>query len=102
MTSINSNDLPLIPNIVSIQFLRQASSMLDIPIRTTATAILYYHRYKLFMSKQEKVIHLEDTIREEEALFIHEELLTTTCLHLACKATEVPRKVRDVVNVGYR
>ncbi|KAI8393558.1 uncharacterized protein BYT42DRAFT_551454 [Radiomyces spectabilis] len=30
------------------------------------------------------------------------QLLATTCLHLACKSTEVPRKVRDLVNVGYR
>jgi len=29
-------------------------------------------------------------------------LLTTTCLLLACKATEMPRKVRDLVNVGFR
>lgn len=28
--------------------------------------------------------------------------MITTCLHLACKVTEVPRKVRDLVNIGYR
>ncbi|KAI7866394.1 hypothetical protein BDF14DRAFT_1812755 [Spinellus fusiger] len=35
-------------------------------------------------------------------LSMNEELLATTCLHLACKATDIPRKVRDLVNVGYR
>ena len=29
------------------------------------------------------------------------ELLAATCLHLACKQTEVPRKVRDIVNCAY-
>lgn len=28
-------------------------------------------------------------------------LLITTCLHLACKQTEVPRKIRDIINVGF-
>ncbi|KAI9287898.1 hypothetical protein BC943DRAFT_317340 [Umbelopsis sp. AD052] len=33
---------------------------------------------------------------------IFRQLLATTCLHLACKATEVVRKIRDVINVCYR
>ncbi|CAO3631010.1 unnamed protein product [Mucor fragilis] len=93
---------PLIPRIAPIQFLRQSSSMLDLPIRTTATAVLYYHRFNEFMNSKEKVINVDGTLTEEDALYQNEELLTTTCLQLACKATEVPRKVRDLVNVGYR
>ena len=100
----NTNELaaPLIPNIAPIQFLRQSSSMLDIPIRTTATAVLYYHRFNDFMNSKEKVINVDGSLSEEDVLYQNEELLTTTCLQLACKATEVPRKVRDLVNVGYR
>ncbi|KAK4518151.1 uncharacterized protein ATC70_001502 [Mucor velutinosus] len=93
---------PLIPSIAPIQFLRQSSSMLDLPIRTTATAVLYYHRFNEFMNSKEKVINMDGALTEEDALYRNEELLTTTCLQLACKATEVPRKVRDLVNVGYR
>ncbi|RCH83708.1 Cyclin- protein fam58a [Rhizopus azygosporus] len=72
------------------------------PIRTTATAIIYYHRFKAFISDKEKVIHVDGSINAEDAINANEELLATTCLQLACKATEVPRKVRDLVNVGYR
>ncbi|OBZ85872.1 Cyclin-related protein FAM58A [Choanephora cucurbitarum] len=101
MAKVNQT-IPLISNIASIQFLRQASSMLDLPIRTTATAVIYYHRFKTFMDNREKTIFLDGALTEEEVLYRNEELLTTTCLQLACKATEVPRKVRDLVNVGYR
>ncbi|CEP07047.1 hypothetical protein [Parasitella parasitica] len=93
---------PLIPNVASVQFLRQSSFMLDLPIRTTATAIVYYHRFNEFINHKEKVINVDGTPTEEDVLYQNEELLTTTCLQLACKATEVPRKVRDIVNVGYR
>ncbi|GAA5806144.1 hypothetical protein HPULCUR_011674 [Helicostylum pulchrum] len=95
-------DIPLIPNMSAIQFLRQTSSMLDLPIRTTATAIVYFHRFNAFISSREKVVNMDGSINAEDALYNNEELLTTTCLQLACKATEVPRKVRDLVNVGYR
>ncbi|KAI9355554.1 cyclin-like protein [Pilaira anomala] len=95
-------DIPLIPNMSAIQFLRQTSSMLDLPIRTTATAIVYFHRFNVFISNREKVVNMDGSINAEDALYNNEELLTTTCLQLACKATEVPRKVRDLVNVGYR
>ncbi|KAI8636386.1 hypothetical protein BD408DRAFT_426202 [Parasitella parasitica] len=54
------------------------------------------------MSSKEKVINVDGTLTEEDVLHQNEELLTTTCLQLACKATEVPRKVRDIVNVGHR
>ncbi|KAI7890028.1 cyclin-like protein [Mucor mucedo] len=102
MSSNSSQEVPLIPNMSAIQFLRQTSSMLDLPIRTTATAVVYFHRFNVFMSNQEKNIHVDGSINAQDALYTNEELLTTTCLQLACKATEVPRKVRDLVNVGYR
>ncbi|CAO3684572.1 unnamed protein product [Rhizopus microsporus] len=101
-TNMANSTLPLMPNVKSIQFIRQTSAMLDLPIRTTATAIIYYHRFKAFISDKEKVIHVDGSINAEDAINANEELLATTCLQLACKATEVPRKVRDLVNVGYR
>ncbi|RCH97690.1 Cyclin- protein fam58a [Rhizopus stolonifer] len=93
---MTSHQPPLIPNIVAVQFLRQASTMLDLPIRTTATAVMYYHRFKTWMDHKEKVIHL-DGMTEEEALYQNEEASEH---HI--NSTEVPRKVRDLVNVGYR
>ncbi|KAI9492435.1 cyclin-like protein [Zychaea mexicana] len=96
--------LPLIPNLASIHFLRQAGAMLDLPVRTTATAIMYYHQFNRFMllNKGGKPTRNDRLVDESMPLNTNEELLTTTCLHLACKMTDVPRKVRDLVNVGYR
>ncbi|CAO3650263.1 unnamed protein product [Mucor hiemalis] len=95
-------DVPLIANMAAIQFLRQASSMLNLPIRTTATSVIYFHSFNLFMNKREKKVNVDGSLNPEDVLYANEELLTLTCLQLACKVTEVPRKVRDLVNVGYR
>ncbi|KAL9557097.1 hypothetical protein MBANPS3_001554 [Mucor bainieri] len=65
---------PLIPSVAPIQFLRQSSSMLDLPIRTTATAVLYYHRFNEFMNSKEKVINVDGTLTEEDALYQNEEV----------------------------
>ncbi|KAI8332585.1 hypothetical protein BC941DRAFT_435970 [Chlamydoabsidia padenii] len=56
------------------------------------------------MSKHQDKTHIRNNQHVDSALplYTNEELLATTCLFLACKATEVPRKVRDLVNVGYR
>ncbi|KAG2227032.1 hypothetical protein INT45_006439 [Circinella minor] len=96
--------LSLVPNLASIHYLRQAGAMLDLPVRTTATAIMYYHQFNRFMllNKGKKPERNDRFVDENMPLYMNEELLTTTCLHLACKMTDVPRKVRDLVNVGYR
>ncbi|KAI8147477.1 hypothetical protein BJV82DRAFT_348124 [Fennellomyces sp. T-0311] len=93
--------LPLVPNLASIHYLRQAGAMLELPVRTTATAIMYYHQFNRFMllNKGGKPSRNDRFVDESLPLNTSEELLTTTCLHLACKATDVPRKVRDLVNV---
>ncbi|KAG1057761.1 hypothetical protein G6F43_000404 [Rhizopus delemar] len=80
-----TSTFPLLPNMKAVQFLREISAMLD-----------------LFISQRERVVHIDGAINAEDAVYNNEELLTTTCLQLACKATEVPRKVRDLVNVSYR
>ncbi|ORX54427.1 hypothetical protein DM01DRAFT_1335576 [Hesseltinella vesiculosa] len=88
----------------TIQFFRYASTMLDLPVRTTGTAMYYYHRFHHFMSKYKNAPHPRNGQSVHAALPLHtnEELLAITCLLLACKTTDMPRKVRDLVNVGYR
>lgn len=46
------------------------------PIRTTATAIIYYHRFKAFISDKEKVIHVDGSINAEDAINANEEVKT--------------------------
>ncbi|KAI7877494.1 hypothetical protein K492DRAFT_171647 [Lichtheimia hyalospora FSU 10163] len=101
---MKDTELPLIPNLATIHYLRQAGAMLDLPARTTATAIIYYNQFHHFMlvNKNSKCARNNQWVDESMPLYTNEELLATTCLHLACKATDVPRKVRDLVNVGYR
>ncbi|CAO3614405.1 unnamed protein product [Cunninghamella echinulata] len=43
----------LLPNFASINFIRQASAMLNLPVRTTGTALYYYHRFHQFMSNNQ-------------------------------------------------
>lgn len=44
------------------------------PIRTTATAVLYYHRFNDFMNSKEKVINVDGSLSEEDALYQNEEV----------------------------
>ncbi|RUS15159.1 cyclin-like protein [Endogone sp. FLAS-F59071] len=90
-----------LPNLAAITFIRETSAMLQLPLQTIGTTLLYYHRYHEFMRRltSEKPIAPEE---EAECLQIEETLLATTCIHVACKTTETPRKIRDVINVGHR
>ncbi|KAJ2964425.1 hypothetical protein NQZ79_g644 [Umbelopsis isabellina] len=89
----------------TIHFFQEASIMLDLPTKTAATAIMYHHRFKQFMADAHTNPVKEINGHQVDvnlALDCDDELLATTCLHLACKATEVVRKLRDVINVCYR
>ncbi|KAL6612534.1 hypothetical protein LY90DRAFT_697581 [Neocallimastix californiae] len=44
----------------------------------------------------------EEILDPEIDIPLDNELLCCTCLYLACKSNEVNRKIRDVINVGYR
>lgn len=87
---------------------------------------MYHHRFKQFMADAHTnpvkeinghqvdvnlALDCDDEVRTFSSLktYINDffflcyyQLLATTCLHLACKATEVVRKLRDVINVCYR
>ncbi|KAI9283417.1 hypothetical protein BY458DRAFT_10430 [Sporodiniella umbellata] len=71
---MSTTDLPLLPNVQAVQFLRETSAMLDLPIRTTATALIYYHRFKHFISQKEKTIHINGLINAEEAICANEDV----------------------------
>ncbi|KAI9311705.1 cyclin-like protein [Dichotomocladium elegans] len=94
----------LFPNQATIHFIRTAGAMLELPVRTTATAIIYYHQFNRFMLMNKGKASMRNNHIVDEMLPLNtcEELLAMTCLLLACKATDVSRKVRDIVNVGYR
>ncbi|EGF77543.1 hypothetical protein BATDEDRAFT_27323 [Batrachochytrium dendrobatidis JAM81] len=72
-----------------IKFMVDCSDLLLLPQPTLATAIIYHHKHSHYYS-------IHPTLSQMDS-----ELLSATCLHLACKTTETPRKLRDIINVGY-
>ncbi|KAF9384986.1 hypothetical protein BGX21_001173 [Mortierella sp. AD011] len=81
----------------AIELIRIAGEILQFPPTTTGTALIYYHKYRAYLHQANKRGE-----RDNEASKADEYLFATACLHLACKCTEVSRKVRDLVNVTYR
>ncbi|KFH67423.1 hypothetical protein MVEG_06155 [Podila verticillata NRRL 6337] len=81
----------------AIELIRIAGEILQFPPATIGTSLVYYHKYRAYLHQAYKRGE-----RDNEATKADEYLFATACLHLACKCTEVSRKVRDLVNVTYR
>ncbi|KAF9094990.1 hypothetical protein BGX29_009219 [Mortierella sp. GBA35] len=81
----------------AIELIRIAGEILQFPPTTIGTSLVYYHKYRAYLHQAYKRGE-----RDNEAFRADEYLFATACLHLACKCTEVSRKVRDLVNVTYR
>ncbi|KAF9428345.1 hypothetical protein BGZ94_002686 [Podila epigama] len=81
----------------AIELIRIAGEILQFPPATIGTSLVYYHKYRAYLHQA-----LKRGERDNEATKADEYLFATACLHLACKCTEVSRKVRDLVNVTYR
>ncbi|KAF8943278.1 hypothetical protein BGZ47_005630 [Haplosporangium gracile] len=81
----------------AIELIRIAGEVLQFPPVTIGTSLVYYHKYRAYLHQAYKRGE-----RDNEAFKADEYLFATACLHLACKCTEVSRKVRDLVNVTYR
>ncbi|KAK9723065.1 hypothetical protein K7432_002174 [Basidiobolus ranarum] len=87
------------------QYIILAGEKLKLPQPTIATAIVLYYRVKNSQSQlssqgrqESKQLEQENETCDDLEVY----LLVTTCINLACKTTEVSRKVRDIINVGYR
>ncbi|CAO3565594.1 unnamed protein product [Mortierella alpina] len=81
----------------AIELIRISGEILQLPPATIGTSLVYYHKYRAYLHQANKRGE-----RDSEASKADEYLFATACLHLACKCTEVSRKVRDLVNVTYR
>ncbi|KAG0241643.1 hypothetical protein BGW41_005659 [Actinomortierella wolfii] len=81
----------------AIELIRISGEILQLPPTTIGTALIYYHKYRAYLHQA-----LRRGDKDNEAFKADEYLFATACLHLACKCTEVSRKVRDLVNVTYR
>ncbi|KAG0298607.1 hypothetical protein BGZ96_009681 [Linnemannia gamsii] len=81
----------------AIELIRIAGEILQFPPATIGTSLVYYHKYRAYLHQAHRRGE-----RDNEAFRADEYLFATACLHLACKCTEVSRKVRDLVNVTYR
>ncbi|ORX97985.1 hypothetical protein K493DRAFT_313839 [Basidiobolus meristosporus CBS 931.73] len=88
--------------ITPYQYILLAGEKLKLPQPTVATAVVLFYRVQ---TSQERLL-LQQKERqekgEESSHELEDYLLLTSCINLACKTTEVSRKVRDIINVGYR
>ena len=64
--------------------MKECAESLHLPQETLATAFIYFHGYR----------------KHDKSLDVY--MLILSCLCLSSKQTEVPRKLRDFINVGYR
>ena len=76
---------------VEADVLFRSGKALRFPIQTTATALVYYHRYCDFCEQQNRPVSTLPT-KTKSNLF-------TAILFLAGKATENIRRIREVLNV---
>ncbi|KAI8929718.1 cyclin-like protein [Entophlyctis helioformis] len=73
----------------AMRFLAATSDVLQAPPPALATAAVYLHR-------------LDDAAASDPHLAaIDAHMLAATCLHIACKHTETPRKLRDILNAAH-
>jgi len=73
----------------AVHILFRAGYRLKISEEATSTAIIFCHRY--ILSKTDFHGHNSSSF-----------LVAATCLFLACKVNEVPRRLRDVINVTHK
>ncbi|RKP08747.1 cyclin-like protein [Thamnocephalis sphaerospora] len=79
-----------------MDYLLLCGDLLDLPRITTAVAQIYMHRCNRHLAREAE--RHGTAGRSTTDLDVY--LMTSACLHLACKSTETLRKVRDMVNVG--
>ncbi|KAJ3411803.1 hypothetical protein HDV05_001702 [Chytridiales sp. JEL 0842] len=79
------------PAALPLDLILASAELLQIPQQTTSTALVYYHTWTTW----------EAEASTTELFHMDEILLATASIHLACKQTESPRKLRDVLNVCY-
>ncbi|KAI9343915.1 cyclin-like protein [Zopfochytrium polystomum] len=66
--------------------------MLALPQTTAATALYYLHSFQRFKAEQ---------AAKQLAPPLGDALMVSACIYLACKQTEMSRRLRDILNVGY-
>ncbi|ORX84587.1 hypothetical protein BCR32DRAFT_266210 [Anaeromyces robustus] len=105
MNTVNQHEY-----IYCINYMKKCSDLLKISQQTFSLALTFFHRFNNhYKNKNSKnTENLKNEINEDEIIDpninipLDNELLCCTCLYLACKSNEVNRKIRDVINVGYR
>ncbi|KAJ1902687.1 hypothetical protein LPJ71_005471 [Coemansia sp. S17] len=82
------------PTAEEVDYAKRAASMLLFPTSAWATGMVLFHRYCDYISNQQPPDGDNDIIPSHLCIML--------CLYLAAKATEEPRKQRDIINVGYK
>ncbi|KAI9017001.1 cyclin-like protein [Gaertneriomyces semiglobifer] len=75
-----------------VEFMLASGRMLKLDRPTVSTAFVYFYKYQEFYRKCNA---------ETQTTKVDDYTIATTCLHLACKNGEVPRKLREIINVAY-
>eukprot|EP01116_Phalansterium_solitarium_P015891 TRINITY_DN3565_c0_g2_i1.p1 TRINITY_DN3565_c0_g2~~TRINITY_DN3565_c0_g2_i1.p1 ORF type:complete len:214 (+),score=23.35 TRINITY_DN3565_c0_g2_i1:429-1070(+) len=70
---------------LGVLFIQEAGVKLEFPVQTTSAAAVLFHRFFLKRSFQE----------------FDKFLIATTCLYLAAKLEESPKRLRDVINTTF-
>lgn len=70
----------------AVLFMQEAGVKLEFPVATSSAAAVLFHRF-----------FLKRPIAEFDRF-----LITTTCLYLAAKLEESPKRLRDVINTTYK
>ncbi|KAK9367428.1 hypothetical protein V1509DRAFT_610680 [Lipomyces kononenkoae] len=80
------------------QLLFLLGEVLRLPLNTICTALIYTHKYRVFTRAARKSA---EQAGEEYCELIDDYSLSVTCLSLATKATESPRRLRELLVPAY-
>ncbi|KAK9485018.1 hypothetical protein V1527DRAFT_468378 [Lipomyces starkeyi] len=97
----DSEEQTLAPSVLpnnALQFLFLLGEVLRVPLNTICTALVFTHKYHVFTRSARQLAELAGQQYPE---LIDDYSLSITCLSLATKATESPRRLRELLVPAY-
>ncbi|KAJ8102052.1 hypothetical protein POJ06DRAFT_76094 [Lipomyces tetrasporus] len=99
--STDSEDQTLAPSVLpsnAVQFLFLLGEILRLPLNTVCIALVFAHKYHAFTISAGQ---LAERAEQQYPELIDEYSLSITCLSLATKSTESPRRLRELLVPAY-
>ncbi|KAK9388074.1 hypothetical protein V1515DRAFT_635241 [Lipomyces mesembrius] len=97
----DSEEETLAPSVLpnnALQFLFLLGEVLRLPLNTICTALVFSHKYHVFTKSARQ---LAEQAGQQYSELIDDYSLSITCLSLATKATESPRRLRELLVPAY-